>query len=81
MGPQLAVIGVVMAIGAITVLRMHREGSRNDVAPLAWPAHYVVQKPERGAFDDACVTRGWRSSPERRRPSAPVRIANASSVW
>lgn len=60
MGPVLAVLGIVAAYNAVRVLRMHREGSRDDVAPLVWPVHYVVQKPQQGAFDDACVTRGWQ---------------------
>lgn len=60
MGPMLAVLGVGAAFSAVSVLRTHREASRNEVAPLLWPAHYVVQKPQRGAFDDACVARGWQ---------------------
>lgn len=60
MGPVIVVILIAATYQAVTVLRMHREGSRDDVAPLVWPAHYVVQKPQQGAFDDACVTRGWQ---------------------
>lgn len=61
-GPFLAVAVLVGLVNAASVLQLHGEGSQNDVAPLVWPAHYVVQKP------DACVAGRVRSHHQRSLP-------------
>lgn len=68
-GPSLAVIALVGIVNGAWVYRQHRDGSQNDVAQLLWPAHYVVQKPEQGAFDDACVSAGWAELTRGAKPS------------
>ncbi len=55
-------VGLLLLLGignGVYVLALHRDGGKDDVAPLAFPRHYVVQKPRAGAFEDGCVTKGW----------------------
>src|SRR5688500_17502628 len=56
---MLVVIVLIGLSNAVYVLSLHREGSRDDAPPLAMPTHYVVQKPQAGRFDDACLAQGW----------------------
>jgi len=70
---MLVVVALIGVSNALYVLHMHREGGKNDVPPLAMPAHYVIQRPHAGRFDDACVIRGW----SKLSPAAPDFVLGA----
>ena len=48
-GPFLGLSLVFAVAQGVFVLWLHREGGKNDVAPLVLPAHYLLQKPSAAA--------------------------------